>query len=255
MEAWEDPQEPIYDGRYDWQPGAETDDDQENEIPDVPITAPPDWIEDDNQSRPESAPVMASPIEFTLDPDSLESAIAWYPLVQPLDNPEIADDGATQIALGAEIREVSTKVLDMAARFNATQDKRIQFEHDCSVFAMATETGESYEDQELPLSEVSIDCDIDFWEGTADEVIESGRADAVPVGTVIFAGGGVAGSIDETKPFHYLVKISTDDGPALYASKFGVNPVCISGLRQVVGMYQARSLGIAHRFRIVPAKA
>lgn len=256
-----DPQEPT--NSYDWQPSAENSgsgvDDSGGAVNEEAITAPEDWGTDetaDLQASPSAAerpPVPSLPMEVSLDPESTYSTIVWYPMAEPSDNPEIAAEDTTQLEINGEIREVSAKVLDMAAKFNATQDERSGLEHDCSVFAMATETGDSYEGEELPVDEVQINCEVTFWEGTAEEVIARGVAEAVPPGTIIFAGQGPGDIISETQPFHYLVKASTDEGPALFASKLGGgNPVCISDLPHVVRMYQAEALGIATGFHLEP---
>jgi hypothetical protein len=165
----------------------------------------------------------------------------WVPAAAEMHDP-LKD--SVEVQIGDTLRQIDTRVLDRAVEFNNAFTERAALGHNCSTFAYACSSGDSVTDlvatedsgTSFSISEVMIATE------SPEEVIAQGTADHLEAGTII-ALSTAHGKEFFTGNTHYMVKATTDEGKALFLSKFGSETyVVLTDLAEAVTAYGAQNI-------------
>jgi hypothetical protein len=163
------------------------------------------------------------------------------PNIHPAQNATIAE-----ALIGDESRLISAQVLRMAAHFTATADARGTLRHDCAVFAMACETGNTFDNVRFNQPDGLIPNGIiDPFGDTDLQHIDAGL---LP-GQIVAMSDSPDLAQFATSVHHFAVKASIDEGPGLYFSKLcAAGPVALHTLEEITEAFPAAMIGLAHHF-------
>jgi hypothetical protein len=157
-----------------------------------------------------------------------------------------AGDPYVDIRVDGRPRVALTSVIKLVEQFTKQQTARAALGHDCAVFALAHETGNSY--TEVPFNR------------HGGKKVEVGRAWALSSArqatlTDILLTSSTAvnpGEPQNSTDRHFLVRATVDEEEPLYASKLAADgPVALSTFRQTAKLFPAAAIMAVNDLRAV----
>lgn len=133
--------------------------------------------------------------------------------------------------LEGRVRHLASSTLQLALEFNRTLDERTTLQHDCKVFAYAHAQGHAM--QARSFYGASSDTMLPPYRFTSKTYLERGEQIPRLAGSIIALLAVVDGR-PTTMNEHFMVQVSDDLHPPLYASKLGVSgPVVVHDLAAI----------------------
>jgi hypothetical protein len=153
------------------------------------------------------------------------------------------------MAAGEASCMVSAKVYNMAAAYGANADQHASMGHDAGAFAYSCTSGDALENVTIgPNGDARVRAEVATFSATVTQVLQSGILDHLPEGAVIGISGAAPGEDFFSGNHHHFMVKSTDEGPAIFASKLHKDgPVVFSGAEGMVTMFDGRTIGIARK--------
>ncbi len=147
-------------------------------------------------------------------------------------------DSYTEIQVDGQRRVAVASAVQMTAEFTSGLDRRAQLGHDCGVFALACESGDSLDG-------------VRFGRAVSKGVrIGHKTYIGSPTDEPEIRGGDIilTTNMEPTDPLeadytgHLMVRATVDEGQPLYLSKFGSGPVALSTLEASLRFYPATAI-------------